>query len=116
MMTRPTLTRGTLMLQNVTHLGTAARSQGNRGRGFRPAFIDRETGTVYDSCFADGRPAPVHLLDGLPDAVVVERAEGGRVRAAKASVEAGFTRDGCFYSRDEARRACAARFEPALAN
>ena len=115
MMTRPTMTRATLVLQNVVQLGTAARSQGNRSRGFRPAFIDRATGAVYDSCFADGRPAPVHLLDGLPDAVVVERAASGRVRAVKPGVEAGFTRDGRFYSRDEARRACETRFEAALA-
>jgi hypothetical protein len=115
MTTQHAMTRGTLLLQNVVHLGTAARSQGNRSRGFRPAFIDHETGAVYDSCFADGRPAPVHLLDGLPDVVVIERAVGGRIRSVKPSIEAGFTRDGWFYSRDEARRACEAAFEHALA-
>ncbi len=93
-------------LGNRTRFG--ARSQENRRFGFRPAFFDAATGTVYDSCFADGRPAPVHVLDGLPDEVVAERDSGGEVIAARESVVAGFVRHGCFYSREEAAVAVSA--------
>lgn len=79
-----------------------SRSQKNRRFGFRPAFIDATTGTIYESRFADGRPAPVHLLDGLPDEVVAERDGAGQVMAAKGSLVAGFVRRGRFHSREEA--------------
>jgi hypothetical protein len=54
------------------------------------------------SCFADGRPAPIHLLDGLPADWVTVRGAGGRVLAVKASVVAGFIRGGRFYTRAQA--------------
>ena len=85
-----------------------ARSRENRRFGFRPAFFDAATGTVYDSRFADGRLAPVHVLDGLPDEVVAERDSGGEGIAARESVVAGFIRHGCFYSREEAAIAVSA--------
>src|SRR3990172_5622263 len=31
---------------------------------FRSAFMDLETGRVFASCFADGRPAAVHVIEG----------------------------------------------------
>ncbi|SEO47933.1 hypothetical protein [Aquisalimonas asiatica] len=70
--------------------------------GFVPAFRDDETGTVYRARFRDGRPAPMHLLDGLPDAVVLTRDAQGRVLAVKPSLTSGFLLCGCFYSRAEA--------------
>jgi hypothetical protein len=94
-----------LQLQNVIHAGTGGRSPGNRDLGFRPAFLDCDTQAIYPSRFADGRPAPCHLLDGLPDAVVVDRAVSGRVVAVKASVIAGFVRGGLFFTRTQAARA-----------
>jgi hypothetical protein len=57
---------------------------------------------VYLSRFADGRVAPVHLLDGLPAEVVVSRYPSGRVAAVSASVVAGFVRGGQFYTREQA--------------
>ena len=54
-----------LCAQSDTYRGTAGYSEGNGGLGFRPAFLDADTGIVYCSCFLDGNPAPVHLLDGL---------------------------------------------------
>lgn len=87
--------------------GTGGCSEENRSAGFRPAFLDVSTSKVYESRFADGRPAPFHLLDGLPDEVVVERASGGRVVAVKATIIAGFVRAARFYSRDEAAAATA---------
>src|SRR4051812_7714074 len=94
-----------LRQQNAVHAGTAGASDGNRSLGFRPAFFDFDTQTIHLSRFADGRPAPFHLLDGLPKEVVVDRTLSGRVAAVKASVIAGFVRDGFFYTREQAARA-----------
>lgn len=52
---------------------------------FPPAFLETETGVVYASCYADGRRAPFHLLDGLPNELVLERDPTGRVAAVKAA-------------------------------
>ena len=91
--------------QNERFMNTGGRSQENRSEGFRPAFSDTSTGAVYLSCFADGRPAPMHMLDGLPQEVVVSRNECGRVTEVKESVIAGFVRGGLFYTREQAAAA-----------
>ena len=91
--------------QNKCFMRTGGRSQENRSEGFRPAFSDTKTGTVYPSCFADGRPAPMHMLDGLPSDVVVARNESGRVISVKDSVIAGFVKAGQFYTREQAAAA-----------
>jgi hypothetical protein len=57
---------------------------------------------VYLSRFADGRLAPMHLLDGLPPEVVLSDPVSRQVVALKDSVTAGFVREGRFYSRQEA--------------
>lgn len=88
-----------------SYRGTGGCSEENGGFGFRPAFLDEETGTVHRACFRDGTPAPFHLLDGLPDDVVVGRSESGRVTAVKGSLVSGFVRFGKFYTRDEAAAA-----------
>jgi hypothetical protein len=75
--------------------------------GFRPAFLDVATCTIYLSRFADGRPAPFHLLDSLPDSVAIDRLPSGRVVSAKATVISGFERGGFFYTRQAAARAVA---------
>jgi hypothetical protein len=93
-----------LAAQNRRFCGTGGVSQGNRSRGFAPAFRDSATGAVYLSRLASGTPAPIHVLDGLPDALVIARSASGQVLEACGSVVAGFVRDGCFYSRDEALR------------
>jgi hypothetical protein len=82
-----------------------AASEETRLLGFRPAFLDRRTGRVCPSCFGNGMPAPVHVLDGLPEDWIVERDPGGRPSAAKRWVVAGFIRDGRFYTRRQAARA-----------
>jgi hypothetical protein len=97
-----------LECENRWFAGTGGRSEENRPCGFRPAFMDADTRSVYGSCFADGTPAPVHLLDGLPDEVVLTRDPSGRVRAAKASVIAGFVLEGRFFTREEAGRLASA--------
>jgi hypothetical protein len=93
--------------ENELHEGTGGRSQENRDLGFRPAFLDFQTQVIYPSRFADGRPAPIHVLDGLPDEVIVDRAATGRVVCAKASLISGFVRNGFFYTRSAAAKAAA---------
>ena len=82
--------------------GTGGVSQENRAFGFIPAFRDGSTGVVYLSRFSDGRIAPVHLLDGLPPELVVQRTSSGQIAAVRSSVTAGFVRAGEFYTRAQA--------------
>jgi hypothetical protein len=96
------LTSQTLARENREFYRTGGRSEENRGFGFRPAFMDSETGIVYASRFRDGSDAPFHLIDGLPDAVVLRRHASGGVAAVKCSVVSGFVRNGEFYRREEA--------------
>ncbi len=101
----PALTARTLRRQNQVFHGTGGVSAENRTLGFVPAFRDTQTGAVYRACFADGRPAPMHLLDGLPSVVVESRDPTGRVIALKSSVQAGFLRAERFYTREQAAAA-----------
>lgn len=96
------LTEAILGRENREYSGSGGRSQENHTLGFRPAFMDTQTRTVYVSCFADGQPAPFHLLDGLPDDVVLCRQPSGKVVSVKASVVSGFVFEGDFLTRDEA--------------
>lgn len=81
---------------------TGGTSRVSKELGFRPAFKDAETSKVYLSKDRHGRCACVHLLDGLPDDVVLARGKDGRVSAVKGSLVAGFVKDGRFYDRDQA--------------
>jgi hypothetical protein len=99
------LNRGVLCAQKRAFRGTSGVSQQNHRFGFRPAYLDLESGTTYLSRFSDGSLAPIHILDGLPEEVVVRRDESGRVMQVKASVIAGFVRDGRFYTREQAAHA-----------
>lgn len=87
--------------QNRIYGGTRGVSQGCRQQGFRPAFRDTTTGEIHLSVFADGRPAPVHVLDGLPRNWVLVRGGRDRVLAVKETIVAGFVRRGRFYTRGE---------------
>lgn len=64
-----------------------------------------ETGAVYRSRFADGSSAPFHVLDGLPDKLVLSRNACGEVSAVKSTVIAGFEREDSFFTREQASRA-----------
>lgn len=103
------MTASVLWQENAVFRGRGGVSEENRGHGFLPAFLDADTGVIYASCFADGQPAPFHLLDGLPDEVVLTRHPTGRVAAVKASVRSGFVRGGRFYTREEAANDVMAR-------
>ena len=78
------------------------RREALRGHGFRPAFFDYATCALLLSRHADGRPAEDHLLDGLPDEMVVVRSDCGRVIAIKATLVAGFERNGFFFTKNSA--------------
>jgi len=97
-----TLTKALLAIETAQYRRTGGVSENNRGLGFQPAFIDRETWTVHLSRFPDGRLAPCHLLDGLPAEIVLARDGRGRVRRVKASLVSGFVHGERFYTRDEA--------------
>ncbi len=96
------LTPAALLQQNEIFRGSGGVSEENRAQGFKPAFYDMETGVVHPSCFASGLPAPMHLLDGLPQELVLSRLDCGRVTVAKSGVVAGFVRQGHFFTREQA--------------
>ena len=96
------LTTQVLRRQNLAFKGTGGVSASNRSQGFAPAFLDTETGSVYLARFADGRPAPMHLLDGLPRELIVSSDAAGRCLAVKRSLVAGFVQAGRFYTREQA--------------
>jgi hypothetical protein len=112
MMRSGALTRVRLARESARHAGTGGASEVNRDLGFRPAFLDHDTGVVYESRFADGRQAPVHVLDGLPDCLVQHRRADGRVASVRGTVEAGFVRAGRFYTREDAARVASAPVVP----
>lgn len=91
-----------LEAENRQYAGTGGVSENNARARFVPAFRDSRTGKVEISRFGDGRPAPCHLIDGLPDEWVTERDPSGRVVGIKANVISGFVRLGQFFTRQEA--------------
>lgn len=101
------LTMTVLQQDDARYAGSGGHSEVNRDLGFRPAFFDCATCAIYLSRYRDGRIAPLHLLDGLPDDVVLVRSQCGRVIVAKSSLVAGFERNGFFYTRAAAARAVA---------
>jgi len=97
-----TLSKRYLELEQAAHRGTGGCSSENRHLGFVPAFMDTRTGKVYGCTFADGRPAAFHILDGLPDELVVARDRYGRPSQVVGTVTSGFTLDNRFYTREQA--------------
>ncbi|HYQ73440.1 MAG TPA: hypothetical protein VET88_16140 [Gammaproteobacteria bacterium] len=96
------LTGESLAEENRRFTGSGGISANNRQRGFIPAFLDRDTGAVYRSRFPDGRPAPVHMLSGLPDALLETDGQTGNHRHIKSSIISGFILEDAFYTREEA--------------
>ena len=103
-MARHPLTSVSLSRENAAFRGKGGVSAENQSLGFLPAFLDMETGALYRSRFADGSNAPIHVLDGLPDKVVLSRNACGEVSAVKSTVVAGFEREGHFFTREQASR------------
>ena len=99
------LTESKLERENQKFSGTSGVSHANRSSGFIPAFYDTETKQVEISRFHNGQPAPIHVIDGLPESWIVERNADSKAIAVKCSVIAGFIRDGLFYTRAQAAEA-----------
>jgi hypothetical protein len=97
-----------LRQQNRVYARTGGVSANNCKEGFVPGFLDTRSGVAVPSRFANGLPAPVHVLEGLPEGWIAERNTEGLATKACQGVIAGFLRFGRFYSRDEAARAVAA--------
>jgi len=98
-------TEGRLKKENLAFIGTAGVSSANHGNGFIPAFHDKETGQVEISRFLNGQPAPMHMIEGLPESWIVERDAASKATAIKQSIIAGFVREDCFYTRSQAAEA-----------
>lgn len=82
----------------------AAVSGYNRASGFVPAFRNADTGETRLSLFADGTPAPVHVLEGLPSEWVNEGGSVGEARRLARGIERGYLRNGRFHSLADAAR------------
>lgn len=98
------MTPDQLVSEKAAYRNTGGVSECNHAEGFRPAFMDLETGIVYPSVNPDGTEACCHRVDTLPEALVLSHRADGRVEAIKGSVVAGFQRNGRFFTRDEAAR------------
>lgn len=95
----------TLLKQDGGCNAAGGGSEAHPDLGFRAAFFDCATGSIYLSRHRDGRIASSHLLDGLPEEVVLVRTPCGGVAAAKSTLIAGFERKGFFYTRTAMSRA-----------
>ena len=102
---RGILSQQLLHKQNIAYAKSGGVSENNRTAGFVPGYLNTHSGVALRSRFADGKPAPIHLLDGLPDTWVLSRDKHGQVLSLKPGVIAGFLRDGILYTREEAARA-----------
>lgn len=96
------LTRESLRRENLAFAGTGGVSQRDRQQRLLPAFRDEGSGRVELSRYADGKPAPMHIMDGLPDEWIDTRNEAGEPASLKAGIVAGFVRDERFYTREQA--------------
>ena len=103
--TQGILSQQLLRRQNRAYASSGGVSRNNRGAGFVPGYFDMQSGVAVLSRFSDGKPAPIHLLDGLPETWVVARNEQGQVLEVRPGVIAGFIRDGIFYTREQAAQA-----------
>jgi hypothetical protein len=95
------LTCATLAWENDCFAETRGVSQNCSDRHFIPAFKDRLTGETHASVFEDGRPAMIHLLDGLPEHWIVSRDKDRHVTAVLETIISGFLRNGVFFTREE---------------
>ena len=89
--------------ENLRHAGSGGVSARNSSAGFHPAFLDTRSGVVHLSRFADGRPAPCHLIQGLPPDLVLKGTGDGQSKIAGNCI-AGFFLGGRFYTRDQAAK------------
>ncbi|MCP4597173.1 hypothetical protein [Neptuniibacter sp.] len=95
------LQSGRLAEENIQFTGTGGISQNNHSEHFVPAFMDSETGEIALSCYKDGRTAPFHLMDGLPEGWLCIEPDNKAI-SIKENIISGFVRYGRFFNRKEA--------------
>ena len=88
--------------ENSDYSGTGGVSHENGHCNFVPAFKNPETGLVVIACYADGRRAPCHILEGLPESWINCWDDQGRITGIKDIILSGFVRLNRFYTRQEA--------------
>lgn len=91
-----------LIKENNQFAGTGGISEVNATACFIPAFMDSATGRIEISRYSDGRQAPYHMLDGLPDEWITRRDLTGHVQEIRSAIISGFVRLGRFFTRQEA--------------
>lgn len=69
--------------------------------GFQPAVLDARTQVVYPCRYEDGRLAPFHIFDGLPDEVLPRRSAATPPEDDKPRLVCGFLMAGRFLTREE---------------
>lgn len=94
-----------LARENREFKSTTGISKNNRSLGFIPAFYDSESGRIYLSCNKDGTRAAIHILEGLPEELILERDSKDNVVSIKPSVMSGFVKNDRFYTREQAAKA-----------
>ena len=99
-----------LRKENRDFAGTTGISINSKALGFVPAFQDRKTGRSEISRFSDGRPAPIHLMEGLPEEWAVDHDAKGKITSIKPTIISGFVRGDNFYTREQAADAGATQF------
>ncbi len=99
------LCKSQLQVENDSFAGTTGVSELASSKRFIPAFKDSESGRVELSCFANGAPAPVHVLEGLPVDWATRLDDEGRPAELKSTIISGFMREEVFYTREEAAQA-----------
>lgn len=99
------LTPKKLQQQTVAFRGTGGISTENKNHGFIPAFLDTKKGEIHLARFADGRLAPMHILEGLPKELIAVRDATGHATATVPTLIAGFAHQEQFYTRKQAAAA-----------
>ncbi len=99
------LSQRALARENHAYAATTGISKNCHSGGFVPAFYDTQSDCSVISRYADGSPAPIHLLDGVPVEWVSDYDTEGHVAALRPGVISGFLRAGRFYTREQVANA-----------
>ena len=100
-MSRP-LDHRRLAAENRHFAGTCGVSAEAARMRLLPAFRDPRSGRVEIARFRNGAPAPVHLIEGLPEEWALAHDERGAVKVLRADIVCGFVCGEQFYTRAEA--------------
>lgn len=85
--------------ENIQYANSGGVSQNNAAENFVPAFKNANTGEIALSKYFNGKPAPLHLIDGLPDSWLIK---DGKQKDLQEFIISGFVRFGRFFDRQEA--------------